>query len=301
MLLGSLYAAVPRLEHLLGLAHGSGFERGLKAQRSGQEAADLAAAAVRRAAARWVARHVSRGAIVACDPAMCSVLGAGGLPAGNMLVLRQGAPDPLGSDVVVATAALRDQFGSRLGGVYAPTVIASFGSASARIDVRAVAPDGAAAYRSALAADLLARRADGAQLLLNTRISVSARARRQLARGEPDSRLLITLAALASLHPLYVIGFDDSAYGASPGTPLRSVNLAASGRTAATGAAESAGQILAFLRAQRAPFLPAHVQLARSASGQQIVRVEFAAPNPLGLLNQAGFAIKVNPPQNTSG
>ncbi len=292
VLLVSLGAAVPRLD--LGLGFGSG----LTARRSGREAADLVTAAARRAAVRWVARQVSRGAIVACDPAMCSLLETGGLPAANMLVLRQGTPDPLGSDVVVATAALREQFGSRLAGVYAPAVIASFGAGTARIDVRTVAPDGAAAYRSALSADLAARRAAGAQLLLNARVSVSPRARRQLASGQPDARLLITLGALATLRPLYVLGFDDSARGASPGMPARSVSLAANGHAAVSGP-EPARQILAFLHAQRAPFLPARAQLAMRQGGRRIVRVEFAAPNPLGLLNQPGSVINVNP-QNTS-
>ncbi len=59
------------------------------------------------------------------------------------------ASDPLGSDLVVATPALRSQFGARLASVYAPVVIASFGSGAARIDIRAVAADGTAAYDSA--------------------------------------------------------------------------------------------------------------------------------------------------------
>ena len=57
---------------------------------------------------------------------------------------RPGDSDPLGSAVIVATAAVRSLFGSRLTTVYAPTVIASFGSGSARIDVRAYAAGGAA-------------------------------------------------------------------------------------------------------------------------------------------------------------
>jgi hypothetical protein len=53
-----------------------------------------------------VASQVSGGAIVACDPAMCSALLAQGVTAGNLLVLRSAASDPLGSDVVMATAAM---------------------------------------------------------------------------------------------------------------------------------------------------------------------------------------------------
>jgi hypothetical protein len=97
---------------------------------------------VRDQAAAWVASQVATSAIVACDPAMCSVLVRYGFPAANLLVLRPGAPDPLGSAVVLATPAVRAMFGSRLVTVYAPQTLASFGTGTARVDVRAVAPDG---------------------------------------------------------------------------------------------------------------------------------------------------------------
>jgi hypothetical protein len=69
---------------------------------------------VRDQAAAWVASEVSAGAIVSCDPVMCAVLGRHGFPAANLLVLGPGAPDPLGSGVVLATSAVRSMFGSRL-------------------------------------------------------------------------------------------------------------------------------------------------------------------------------------------
>ena len=120
-----------------------------------------AAAATRTTAARWIAGQVSASAIVACDPAMCSALQASGVAAGRLLALGTSASDPLGSDLVVATPALRSQFGARLASVYAPAVIASFGSGPARIDIRAVAADGTAAYDAAAAADRSARIAAG--------------------------------------------------------------------------------------------------------------------------------------------
>ena len=61
-------------------------------------------------------------------------------------------------------AAVRGQFGARLAGVYAPVRVAVFGSGAARIDVRTVAPDGAAAYLAALATDIRARKAAGVPL-----------------------------------------------------------------------------------------------------------------------------------------
>jgi hypothetical protein len=136
---------------------------------------------------------------------MCAALQASGIPAGRLLVLGTAAADPLGSDVVVATVALRTQFGARLESVYAPVVIASFGSGPGRIDVRAVAPDGAAAYRAALAADRRARIVAGSQLLRNRRIWAAADIRAALSAGGVDPRLLAMFAALAAEQPLRIL------------------------------------------------------------------------------------------------
>jgi hypothetical protein len=240
------------------------------------------AVTIRHQAAAWVASQVGGDAIIACDPAMCSALLAQGVTAGNLLVLRPAAADPLGSDVVLATAAVRSQFGARLAGVYAPEVIASFGSGDLRIDVRAVAPDGAAAFRKALAADLGARRAAGAQLLRNSRIGTFPGARAALLTGQVDSRLLITLAALAVSGPLRIESFGGMAPGAGPGAPLRTAELAAPGQPAASAA--SLRNMLGFVRAQRPPYLPARAGIVRDSRGSPVVSVEFAAPSPVGLL-----------------
>jgi hypothetical protein len=95
-----------------------------------------AATATRASAARWVSAQVGPSAIVSCDPAMCAALQASGVAASRLVVLGTAAPDPLGSDLVIATPAVRSQFGARLAGVYAPEVIASFGSGTGRIDIR---------------------------------------------------------------------------------------------------------------------------------------------------------------------
>ena len=243
-------------------------------------------------AAAWVAGQVSHSAVVSCDPAMCSELETRGFPAGDLLMLGPGSPradGPLGSDVVVATRAARSEFGRRLADVYAPVVLAAFGSGGARVEIRAVAPGGAAAYRDALAADLAARRQAGAQLLGNPDISASASARGPLSAGSVDARLLVTLAALAGLrlaHPLRIISFGVPDPGASAGVPLRSADIA--------GPASQA--ILAFLRAQQAPYLAAVIRATRLPGGQAAVRVGFASPSPLGLLATASPAAQAAPP-----
>ena len=209
--------------------------------------AQQAAAAVRNEAAAWVATQVSRSAVVSCDPVMCRALDKHAIPAGDLRELKPGTPGPLRSDVIVVTAAIRAEFGAGLNSVYAPGVIASFGSASTRIDIRVIAPQGAAAYRSALSADLAARKKAGPQLLLNSRISAPATARRQLTAGQVDSRLLLTLAELAAQQPVSIVTFGDLAPGASPGIPFRCAYLAEASGGASAGPAAQARRMSVFL------------------------------------------------------
>jgi hypothetical protein len=244
------------------------------------------AAAARRQAAAWVASQANPDAIVACDPAMCMALQARGVPAGQLLVLTPARADPLGSDLVVATPAVRSQFGARLAGVYAPVTLATFGSGAGRIEVRAMAPDGAAAYRASLTADIRARKAAGALMLHNSRIHVAAAAAAALAAGEVDPRLLLTLATLAHLHSLDITGFGRPTPGASAGVPLRSADIA--------GAAPPGSHpvplrtLMAILRAQRPPFLPSTLEIVRIPPGGAVLRIEYPVPSPLGLWGSGG-------------
>jgi hypothetical protein len=240
-----------------------------------------AAAAVRGDAANWVIRQVSRGAIVACDPVMCATLEARGFPSGSLLTLGPSAGDPLGSAVVVATAAVRSQFGSRLTSEYAPIAIAGFGSGTDRVEVLVTATDGATAYLSDLRADQRARRLDSAQLLRGGGIKCSAPARAELVAGRVDARLLITLAAIASQQRVHILAFGGAAAGASPGVPLRTAELAS---PAGPSGRRYVRSMLAFLRAQRAPYLASTITTARLASGRTVLLVGFSAPSPLGLL-----------------
>jgi hypothetical protein len=244
---------------------------------TGQESAAQiqATAAARTQAAQWVSQQVSPDAIVSCDPAMCSVLQSHGVPAGQLLVLLLADADPLGSDVVVATPAVRSQFGTRLISVYAPEVIASFGSGATRIDIRAVAPDGAQAFLAAVAADQAERITAGQQLLRNPRISASAAARGALAGGGVDPRLLVTLAALAAQQPVSIVSFGDPSPGA-PAVPLRSAQVAAATRARLL-------SLLSFVRAQRSPYLPAEAGTVSTTGGKFVLSIEYDAPGPLGL------------------
>jgi len=165
--------------------------------------------------------------------------------------------------------------------------LASFGSGTARIDVRVVAPDGAAAYWAALAADVRARASAGAQLLRNRSIHVSAAARSALADGEVDPRLLVALATLAHLHPLDVTGFSRPSPGASVGVPLRSADIAG---PAPPGSRHpvSLHSLMVILQAQRTPYLPSSLEIVRITPGGAVLRIGYPVPSPLGLLRSGG-------------
>jgi hypothetical protein len=257
------------------------------AREPGRASPVLTAQADRAQAAGWIVREVSRGAIVSCDPVMCSALQALGLPASNLDVLRPGTPDPLASDVIAATSVLRSQFGARLTSVYAPVILAKFGSGSAEVDVRAVAPDGAAAYLSQFRADAAARKADGAQLLHDPGVVAAPAATGPLSAGMVDSRLLVTIATLAHLNRLHVVAFGDASPGGAA-IPLRAAVLyAGSG-----GSPASLAALRTFLSAQQPPYLPAATQVVPVA-GHSALRIEFAAPGPLGLLGTGHPVVKI--------
>jgi hypothetical protein len=243
------------------------------------------AATVRTEAVGWVAAQVGRDVSVACDAATCSGLAARGFPASNLTVLQPTAQDPYGSVLVIATADIRSQFGSKLGSEYAPQVIASFGTGPDRIDIRVMAPLGPAVFRAALSQDLSARKSSGAQLLRNSRITAGAVAQAQLAAGLVDSRLLTTIAFLAGQHPVDIVGFGGAAAAADPGVPLRIAYLAESdGATPASSGSAYLRALEAVLHAQSPPYVPLSFGTVQLSSGQPVLQVEFAAPSPFGLL-----------------
>jgi hypothetical protein len=234
------------------------------------------AAANRGQTAAWIAQQVLPGTVIGCDPEMCAALEAAKVPAASLYVLQPTTPDPLNSAVVIATPAVRNQFGSRLASVYAPQLIASFGTGAERIDVRYVVPGGAAAFENSLAPDRSGRIAAGEQLLNNKNVRTSTQARTALLAGNVDPRLLVTLSALAHKMPVQLVIFDDSSPGASSTVPLRGAEIG-------TTTSDGLSAMLAFLAAQRTPYLSAVHQLGKSANGQSVVIVQFDAPGPLGL------------------
>ncbi len=244
-------------------------------------AALMEATASRRQAAAWVAAQVSHGVIVACDPLMCNALQQRGFPVADLSVISASSSDPLGSGIVMSTSAVRSQLGPRLATFYAPVVMASFGSGPSLVQIRVTAASGAAAYHSAMQADEVARKVAGGQLNGNKDLGMPPSARAELAAGRVDSRLLITLAALAHRFPVKIVSFSDSGPGASLGVPLRMLTVAAP-------TAGYLSQLLAFLRAQRPPL---RALVSQHGHGNTTtVQIEFTAPSPTGLLSAGASA-----------
>jgi len=247
-----------------------------------------AEAATRNLAAAWVAQQVSTTAVLSCDPVMCGALKAHGVPASDLESIEPNMTSPLASAVIVATAAVRAQFGNLLSSVYAPGVIARFGSGQLQIDIREVAPHGATAYRATLHADLIDRKASGAGLLGSGRIVASAAARRQLITGQVDSRLIIMMAGLAAVHPIDIVAFGNVAPGGDLTMPLRFAEVTQAGRGhPAVGRSASPAfvrSIVAFARGQAAGLGAAQTQTVRLPGGLTVLRIQFGAPTPLGLL-----------------
>ena len=242
-----------------------------------------AAGVARGQAATWVAGQVSSAEMVGCDPLMCAALRAHGVAASRLLPAGAGVSGATGAGILVASVVSGDQPGT-------PVLLARFGSGGSVVEVRTAPAGGGVGYQRAVQADLAARRAAGTQLLHSHRIQVGGLAAGQLQAGQVDTRLLIMLAMLASQHPWQVVAFG----GASPGVPLTQAPFRQVTITGPDAGALAAS--LALVRAQRAPYQPVQAAIVRlpggqaaprsqsAPRGQLVLRIDFAAPSPPGLL-----------------
>ncbi len=222
--------------------------------------------------------------IVACDKVMCGALAAHGFPGRHLKLISPGAPYPSRAQVVVETPALRHQFGARRNVDLAPPVLARFGLGGAAINVRVVAPQGAAAYKTQLKADVRQRRSAAAGLLTSSRVRASAAARKELIAGRVDARLIVVLTALASVHPIDILHFGTAFTGTSPGVPLRTADLSLNNPAAKLTKANYLRFLLTQLDAQPDVYRPMTAALVRGAAGTRVFQITFAAPSPLRLL-----------------
>jgi hypothetical protein len=111
-----------------------------------------------------------------------------------------------------------------------------------------------------------------------------AAANTELAAGQVDPRLLITLPALAHRHPVRVLAFYDRGPGASPGVPFTGVKLAGADPKAGMSDHAYLRWLVSFLHSQRSFYRAASVTTAWR-QGRAVVSIRFALPNPIGLLN----------------
>ncbi len=235
-------------------------------------------------AATWVAQQVSHSDIVSCDPVMCTALAAAGFPAANLRALGPASPYPVTSAVVVVTPVVHEIFGSSLSVDWAPMVLATFGWGTAQVTVRVIGPHGTAAYQAAVGADLAARKMTAAALLGAPDIDASAIAQRQLMAGQVDSRLLLAIAHVAGDQPIDMVDFGNIAPGQDAGVPLRYADLAENDQADGQDSSAYVRSLIADFRKMNTQFRPASTETEVLPGGQTVLRVEFPAPSPLGLL-----------------
>ena len=233
-------------------------------------------------AASWVASQVSKSAVVSCDQAMCAALSKDGFPAGKLLLLGPTSLPPVTSAVVVETPAVRYLFGSSLGQAWAPAVLAAFGTGTAQVAVRVMAPHGTGTYLAELTNDLTARRQYGGTLLDNNQITLSSVARQQLSAGQVDSRLVLAVASMAHDQPVDIVQFGNIGSGASPGVPLRFADMAVSAATAARMTIPNYELALSTAVSAINPQYEPTSSGTTTSDGKTVFRVAFTAPSPLG-------------------
>lgn len=239
--------------------------------------------AVNRArAAAWVKTEVSPGTTIACDKEMCSALAASGLPPSYLHVLGPTSAPPLDTALIIQTAAVRSLFGTTLDTRIAPAVFTTIGSGQAEIAIRAIAPHGVAAYRAALGAGQKARQENEASLLNVNRITRSAAARKTIAAGSADMRLIVAIADVAASQPVDIIDFGSIATDASSELPLRYADLAENDPAAHMSSNAYLAAMRAALGGLPSPYRPLWINVVRLRSGTSVLRIDEGAPSPLG-------------------
>ncbi len=251
------------------------------AQATARAAAAAAAAANDQAAARWIAAQVGPGLVIGCDPATCAAILVAGYPTGGQVVLQSGASLPGPGSLVVATAAVRAQYGAQLPDAV-PAVIASFGSGAQAVQVGVVVPGGQQAYHQDASDARAARLSAGRKLLADSRVHARGVIRTELGAGRVDPRLITVLRRLAARYPVDVVHFGDTGPQTGGTVPFRMAEVAVlSGRVRA---GRHAGNDLAglekLLNSQPARYR-AELIPKRLAGGARVLEIKFLAPSPL--------------------
>ena len=194
------------------------------AQAAAQAAAAAAAQANGKAAASWIAAQVGHGMVIGCDPATCAAILAAGYPTGGQVIL-QGVSLPGPGSLIVASAAVRAQYGPQLAS-RAPAVIAAFGTGASAVQVRLAVAGGPQAYSQSASSALAARRRAGHKLLQVPSVHARGAAKNDLSLGLVDPRLTAALRRLAAHYPVVLVRFGDAGPLAGGTVPFRMAEIA---------------------------------------------------------------------------
>ncbi len=242
------------------------------AQKQAEAAAARAVAANSTAAAVWIAAQVSEQAVIGCDPATCAAILSAGYGSGGQVVLRAGVPLPSAGALVVATPAVRSQYGAGLV-TTAPEVIAAFGTGPQAVQVRVIVPGGQAAYSAAAGSAVQAGRTAGLKLIRESLVRVHPAARLDLTAGLVDPRLLTVLQRLGARYQIDIYSFAEGGPVAGSTLPFRLAEIVGLTRREVVGAEK----LLKALPDQSRPALA----VARLPGGKYGLTIRFKAPSPL--------------------
>ena len=275
---GAAALAVTVHSHALGSPrHVSARAKLTPAQAAAQAAAAAAAQANGKAAARWIATQATQGLVIGCDPATCAAILASGYPTGGQVVLEPGVRLPGPGSLIVATAAVRAQYGAQLGNL-APAVIAGFGTGAQAVQVKVVVPGGLQGYSQIESSALAARRHAGQKLLRDRAVHARGAIRTDIGTGLVDPRLITALRRLATHYGVDIVHLGDAGPQIAT-TPFRMAEVTVlSGRTGPRARSELGG--MEKLLKKEPGGHRAELRQKRLAGGTAVLEIEFLAPSP---------------------
>jgi len=249
------------------------------AQSAAQAAAATAAQTNSKLAASWFATQAGHGLVIGCDPATCAAILTAGYPTGGQVVLQPGVSLPGPGSLIVASAAIRAQYGQQLTS-RAPDVLAAFGTGVSAVDVRLAVAGGAHAYGQAARRALAARRRAGHMLLKVRNMHVRNVAKKDLSSGRVDPRLTAALRRLAQHYPVVLVHFGDAGPLAGGAAQYRTAEIAVpTSRRGQRKVSELRG-MEKLLKGRRSVGRP-ELTAKQVAGGKLILEVKFLAPTPL--------------------
>ncbi|MCU1657210.1 MAG: hypothetical protein JWO57_1866 [Pseudonocardiales bacterium] len=185
----------------------------------------------------WAKANLAPGTRVGVDFAFPDALGRNRPVALDVLSL--GGADWRADAFVLSTAELRDEAGSidSVSAALASSLpVAVFGSGAARVELREIATDGAAALTDRWRHDLAARTSAGIGLLRNPRVEATTSSQAALRHGGLDLRAATVIAWLAAKTPVRITDVAIDGAEAAAGRPARRMTISIADATIALSA-----------------------------------------------------------------